>query len=88
MRSSQAFIRPTTYCSTVIRLRDMEALDHIYTADARILPPGAEMIHGVAAIVTDSSLNWVRLRYKSSFEVDIVFFQKSTDGSHAPDGSL
>jgi ketosteroid isomerase-like protein len=38
------------FCSTVIRLRDMEALDHIYTANARILPPGAEMIHGVAAI--------------------------------------
>lgn len=38
------------FCSTVIRLRDMEALDHIYTADAHILPPGAEMIHGVAAI--------------------------------------
>jgi ketosteroid isomerase-like protein len=38
------------FCSTVVRLRDMEALDHVYTPDAQILPPGAEMIQGVAAI--------------------------------------
>jgi ketosteroid isomerase-like protein len=38
------------FCSTVVRLRDMEALDRVYTPDAQILPPGADMIHGVAAI--------------------------------------
>lgn len=38
------------FCSTVVRLRDMEALDHVYTPDAQILPPGADMIQGVAAI--------------------------------------
>ena len=38
------------FCSTVVRLRDMEALDHVYTPDAQILPPGSDMIQGVAAI--------------------------------------
>jgi ketosteroid isomerase-like protein len=38
------------FCSTVVRLRDMEALDRVYTPDAQILPPGADMIQGVAAI--------------------------------------
>jgi len=38
------------FCSTVVRLRDMEALDHVYTPDAQILPPGVDMIQGVAAI--------------------------------------
>jgi ketosteroid isomerase-like protein len=38
------------FCSTVVRLRDMEALDHVYTPDAQILPPGTDMIQGVAAI--------------------------------------
>jgi ketosteroid isomerase-like protein len=32
--------------------RDMEALDQIYTADARILPPGAPLVSGRAAIKT------------------------------------
>jgi hypothetical protein len=27
----------------------MNALDHVYTEDARILPPGAEMIDNLAA---------------------------------------
>jgi ketosteroid isomerase-like protein len=38
------------FCSTVVRRRDMEALGQIYTPDAQILPPGADMIQGVAAI--------------------------------------
>jgi ketosteroid isomerase-like protein len=38
------------FCSTAVRLRDMEALDHVYTPDAQILPPGTDMIQGVAAI--------------------------------------
>jgi ketosteroid isomerase-like protein len=38
------------FCSTAIGLRDMNALDYIYTANAHILPPGAEMIDGMPAI--------------------------------------
>ena len=38
------------FCSTVVRLRDMSAMDHVYTSEAHILPPGAQMIHGVAGI--------------------------------------
>jgi ketosteroid isomerase-like protein len=38
------------FCATVVRLRDMRALDHVYTPEAYILPPGAEMIHGVPGI--------------------------------------
>jgi ketosteroid isomerase-like protein len=34
----------------VIGKRNFEALDQIYTADARILPPGAPMISGREAI--------------------------------------
>jgi ketosteroid isomerase-like protein len=38
------------FCSTVVKLRDMSALDHVYTPEAHILPPGAAMIHGVPGI--------------------------------------
>jgi ketosteroid isomerase-like protein len=38
------------FCSAVVRLRDMEALEQVYTPDAQILPPGTDMIQGVAAI--------------------------------------
>jgi ketosteroid isomerase-like protein len=38
------------FCANAIRFRDMDALDDIYTADAHILPPGAEMIQGLIAI--------------------------------------
>lgn len=38
------------FCSTVVRLRDMGALDHVYTSDAQILPPGTDTIKGLAAI--------------------------------------
>ena len=38
------------FCSTVVRLRDIDALDHVYTPDAYILPPGADIIQGLAAI--------------------------------------
>jgi ketosteroid isomerase-like protein len=34
----------------VIQNRNIDALDHVYTADARILPPGAPMISGRPAI--------------------------------------
>ena len=34
----------------VIGKRDMAALDRVYTADARILPPGAPMINGLGNI--------------------------------------
>jgi ketosteroid isomerase-like protein len=35
---------------TVIRLRNMDALDRVYTPDACILPPGADLIQGLDAI--------------------------------------
>jgi ketosteroid isomerase-like protein len=38
------------FCSSVVRRRDMSALEQVYTPDAHILPPGADMIAGVAGI--------------------------------------
>jgi ketosteroid isomerase-like protein len=38
------------FCEKAIRSRDMSALDHVYTPDAHILPPGADLIHGIAGI--------------------------------------
>jgi ketosteroid isomerase-like protein len=38
------------FCYNAVRLRDMSVLDHVYTPEAHILPPGAEMIHGLAGI--------------------------------------
>jgi ketosteroid isomerase-like protein len=38
------------FCTTAIGARDMDALDHVYTEDAHILPPGADIIQGLAAI--------------------------------------
>jgi ketosteroid isomerase-like protein len=38
------------FCHTAVRLRDMSVLDHVYTPGAHILPPGGEMIHGLAGI--------------------------------------
>jgi ketosteroid isomerase-like protein len=38
------------FCSTAIGRRDMNVLEHVYTADAQIMPPGAETISGMAAI--------------------------------------
>jgi ketosteroid isomerase-like protein len=32
--------------SSVVRNRQIDALDNIYTTDATILPPGADLIHG------------------------------------------
>jgi ketosteroid isomerase-like protein len=32
--------------SAVVKNREIDALDNIYTADARILPPGADLIQG------------------------------------------
>jgi len=34
----------------VFRNRNFDALDQIYTADARVLPPGAPLVSGLAAI--------------------------------------
>jgi ketosteroid isomerase-like protein len=38
------------FCAKAIRSRDMNVLDHVYTPDAHILPPGADMIQGIAGI--------------------------------------
>jgi ketosteroid isomerase-like protein len=38
------------FCSRAVRMRDMTALDHVYTPDAQILPPGSDMIQGIAGI--------------------------------------
>ena len=38
------------FCSKAVRMRDMTALDHVYTADAQILPPGSDIIQGIAGI--------------------------------------
>ena len=38
------------FCEKAIRSRDMSALDHVYMPGANILPPGADMIHGMAGI--------------------------------------
>ena len=39
-----------TFTDEVVRNRNIAALDEVYTEDARILPPGAPMISGRAAI--------------------------------------
>ena len=38
------------FCSKAVRMRDMTALDHVYTPDAQILPPGSDIIQGIAGI--------------------------------------
>ena len=38
------------FCSKAVRMRDMTALDHVYTPNAHILPPGGDMIQGIAGI--------------------------------------
>ena len=38
------------FCAKAIRSRDMNVLDLVYTPDAHILPPGADMIQGIAGI--------------------------------------
>jgi ketosteroid isomerase-like protein len=38
------------FCTKAVRMRDMTALDHVYTPDAQILPPGSDMIQGIAGI--------------------------------------
>jgi ketosteroid isomerase-like protein len=50
--ATQSGMRKTNdlFCSAAIGQRNMKVLDHIYTADAHIMPPGAEMIKGMAAI--------------------------------------
>lgn len=34
------------FSSSVVKNREFDALDNIYTADARVLPPGADLIEG------------------------------------------
>ncbi len=38
------------FCAEVIGKRNFDALDDLYTSDARVLPPGAPMISGRQAI--------------------------------------
>lgn len=38
------------FSSSVVRNREFDALDNIYTADARVLPPGADLIEGLPNI--------------------------------------
>ena len=38
------------FCARVVRGRETAALEDVYTAEATILPPGAEMIVGLAGI--------------------------------------
>jgi ketosteroid isomerase-like protein len=38
------------FSSAVVRNRQIDALDNIYTVDARILPPGADLIRGLPQI--------------------------------------
>jgi ketosteroid isomerase-like protein len=38
------------FSAEVVGKRNFSALDQVYTADARLLPPGAPMISGLAAI--------------------------------------
>lgn len=38
------------FCANAVRSRDMNVLDRVYTPDAHILPPGADMIQGIAGI--------------------------------------
>lgn len=38
------------FCHEVAGKRNFKALDQVYTVDAKILPPGAEMVSGRAAI--------------------------------------
>ena len=38
------------FCAQAIRSRDMNTLDRVYTSDAHILPPGADMIQGIVNI--------------------------------------
>jgi ketosteroid isomerase-like protein len=38
------------FATTVVKGRDFAALDRVYTVDARILPPGADLIVGVEGI--------------------------------------
>jgi ketosteroid isomerase-like protein len=48
----QAAMKQTNdiFCETVVKTRAFDALDRVYTPDARILPPGAPMMEGMSAI--------------------------------------
>lgn len=51
-QSVQAALQQTNdlFCSAVVKNRQIDALDNIYTANARILPPGADLVEGRAKI--------------------------------------
>jgi ketosteroid isomerase-like protein len=82
------------FCSTVIRLRDIEALDRVYTTDAHILPPGADLIQGVPAIksfwlqaitsldVKDASLTTVSAESAGDTIVEIGRAELTLAGGH------
>lgn len=55
------------FCSTVIRRRDMDALDRVYTPDAHILPPGADIIRGLDAIKSFWQQTITHLDVKDAF---------------------
>ncbi len=71
------------FCAKAIRSRDMNALDRVYTPDAHILPPGADMIQGIAGIksfwlkaitgldVKDASLATVSAEFAGDAVVEI-----------------
>ena len=39
------------FCAEVIAKRDTKRLDRVYTADARVLPPGAPMMEGRKQVI-------------------------------------
>src|SRR5271156_5778984 len=51
-QSVQAEMQQTNvlFCSSVVKNREMDALDDISSTDARILPPGADLVQGRAQI--------------------------------------
>lgn len=71
------------FCSSVVKNREIDALDNIYTADARILPPGAELVQGrtkikdfweqaIAALgVTDATLATVEAETAGDSVIEI-----------------
>lgn len=50
--SAQTGMRATNarFSSSVIKQKQFEALDDVYTADARVLPPGSDLVQGRAQI--------------------------------------
>ena len=95
--SVRASMRQTNalFESEVVRKRDIDALDNVYTADARILPPGADLIEGRAAIkefwrqaiaslgVTDASLTTVDAEAAGDTVVEVGRAELTLGEGHA-----